>query len=190
MWQKIELYIISLWLLFLLVFINKIQIPFCFGQDCHFIGFSELLRNNVVPTICLFFMILGIIFYFRFDYRIIKGAPELPKKIVSIQNLNFETLSFLITYIIPIVTFDLDFDLDKNRNLLMFLLVLFLIGWIYIKTNMFYTNPSLAVLGFRIYKVDTEGTHDMTVIVKGKLKKGDNIYPIYLDDNIYFIKKT
>ena len=130
---------------------------------------------------------MGLIFYWRFNYGIEQGATNLPKKITVIEDLNFENLSFLITYIIPLVCFYLDFDLDKNRNRLMLFLVLFLIGWIFVKTNIFYTNPSLAVLGYRIYRIDTAESKRMIVIVKGRLKEGDDIYPKRIDDNIYFV---
>jgi hypothetical protein len=126
----------------------------------------------------------------EFKYRVVNAAPMLPKQIDHIENLNFETLSFLITYVIPLFCFDLDFDLNENRNFLMLILVLIIIGWIYVKTNIFYTNPSLAILGYRIYKVQTSKTRDMIVIVMGKLKKGDKIYPKRIDENIFFVKKS
>lgn len=188
MWLKIKLYVISLWLLFLLLLINKIQVPICFEPECTFIGFGNLLKLNIIPTISLFFIILGIIFYKTFDYEFVKGATFLPKKVVRIENLNFETLSFLITYIVPLVCFDLDFDLDKNRNLIMLFLVLVLIGWIYVKANIFYTNPTLAVLGYKIYKIDTISTKNMVVIIKGKLSVDDSISAKLIDENIYYLK--
>lgn len=188
--QKIELYIISLWFLFLLLFINKIHVPLFFGPDCSFVGFRELLRLNVVPSVSLGFIILGAILYWRFNYRVVQGASDLPMKITKIEDLYFENLSFLITYIIPLV----GFDLDSNRNRLMLLLVLILIGWFYVKANIFYTNPSLAVLGYRIYRIEAEltkngvkETNTMIVIVRGRLQKDQNIYPITLDDNILFV---
>lgn len=190
--QKIELYIISLWFLFLLLFINKIHVPLCFGDGCSFIGFWKLLLSNVVPTVSLGFIIAGAILYWRFNYIVEKGAKSLPMTITSIEDLYFENLSFLITYIIPLV----GFDLDSNRNRLMLFLVLFLIGWFYVKANIFYTNPSLAVLGYRIYKIDVsragnngkaETLTNMIVIVRGQLQKGDVIFPKTLDDNILFV---
>ena len=186
MWQKIELYIISLWFLFLLLFINKIHIPLCYGDGCKFIGLSEMIRTNVVPVVSFAFLILGGVFYWRFNYKIVEGAPTLPKKITRLEDLYFENLAFLITYIIPLI----GFDLDSNRNRLMLLLMLVLIGWFYVKANIFYTNPSLAVLGYRIYKIDTAESNNMIVIVRGRLKEGDNIYPRKIDENIFFVVRS
>lgn len=187
MWQKIKLYIISLWFLFILLFVNKV--PYCLNQECQFVGFTKLATEHIVVIFCSVFLILGVSFYFSFNYQIKQGATTLPKTIKKIENLNFETLSFLITYVVPLVCFDLDFNLDKDRNFLMLILVLFLIGWIYVKTNIFYTNPTLAVLGYRIYKVDTEKSLNMIVITNGKLEVGDAIKSKLIDENIYFATK-
>lgn len=186
MWQKFELYIISIFLLFLLLFINKV--PYCFYGDCGFIGFKSLFTEYIVVVISVFFMVLAAIFFLRFNHQIIEGAPNLPVKVTKIENCNYETITFLATYIIPLVSFDLDFNLDKNRNLMMLFCVLFLIGWIYLKTNMFYTNPTLAVLGFHIYKINTLNEEGIIVIIKGKAKKNDWLYCKHISDNIYYAK--
>ena len=72
----------------------------------------------------------------------------------------------------------------------MIFLILFLIGWIYVKTNIFYTNPTLAVLGYRIYKVDSQESQNMIVIVSGKLVIGDAIRTKKIDEKIYFATKV
>jgi hypothetical protein len=187
MWQKIKLYIISLFLLFLLLFLNKV--PYSFSGDSEFIGFKAFFtKENLVVTISIIFMLLAAIFYFLFNFQIAEAATNLPVQITKIENYNFETVTFLATYIIPLVCFDLDFDLDKNRNLFMLFCVLFLIGLIYIKTNMFYTNPTLAVLGFHIYKINTIKQEGIIVIIKGKVKRDDWLFCKHISDNIFYAK--
>lgn len=185
---KIQLYILSLWLLFVLLFVNKIYIPLCF-ENCEFIGFKELFFKNIIPIVCLIFIVLGFVFFFKFKY-IIKGAKSLPEQIVEIENLNWEHLTFLVTYVIPLLSFDLDFDLTKNRNGLMFILVLLAIGLIYVKTNMFYNNPTLAILGYHIYKVNTKSKKHIVLITKGTLVEENWIEYKHINDNIYFAIKS
>src|ERR1700689_2588015 len=96
---KIQFYIISLWFLFFFLFLAKINIPTEFNC-CQLAGWADLIKTNIFPLICIFMMLLGIIFYIRLDYVIIKGAKTLPREIKKIENINFETLSFLATYII------------------------------------------------------------------------------------------
>jgi hypothetical protein len=185
---KIQLYILSLWLLFALLFVNKVDIPICF-ENCEFIGFTQLLKTNVIPTISLVFLILGFVFYFKFKY-IIRGAKSLPEQIKEMENLNWEHLTFLVTYVIPLLSFDLDFDLAKNRNGLMFFLVLLVIGLIYVKTNMFYNNPTLAILGYHIYKVNTTNKKHIVLISKEVLVEENWIEYKHISDNIYFAIKS
>jgi hypothetical protein len=190
MWQKIQLFIISLWLLFFLILIYTIQIPICFSKEYQFIGLWALTKMNVVPIICFLLMMLGLLFYKFFNYKFIQGAPGLPQKVNEIQDINYETVSFLITYIIPLLFFVVGADISAYRNFIVLILTLLIIGIIYCRTNMFYTNPTLAILGFHIYKVTTNQNKDIIVIIRGKLNLADDFYPRLIDDNIYFIKKS
>lgn len=184
---KLQLYVLSLFILFALLFINNVHSPIrCYCIGCDFIGWGNWFSENIIPTFCVLGMIAGILIFRNFKHRVVKGAKKNAQPIQKIENLNFETLSFLITYVIPLVCFDLDFHLYENRNGLMLVLVMGLMGWIYVKANMFYTNPTLAVVGFRIYKVDLPGEEGMIVITRGKLAKGDSIRYRLIDENIYY----
>lgn len=134
-------------------------------------------------------MIIGIIFYKIFDYKVIKGAPDLPQTVIKIKDINYETVTFLITYIIPLLFFVVGTDLSIYRNFILLILVLLIIGIIYCKTNMFYSNPTLAILGFHVYQIETKVNEEMIVIIKGKLHVNDDFYPTLIDDNIYFITR-
>lgn len=186
MFEKIKLFIISLWFLFLLLFIMKVDIPITFEEHSKFIGFRTLIETNVIPLFALIFLILGFAFYVDFNNSISKGAPDLPRQISSIKNINSETLSFLATYVIPLACL----DLDKGRALFLLILLIALIGWIYIKTNLFYTNPTLVILGFKVYQIDTASEKEMIIITKHALKKHDYILPRPINENIYFAKKS
>ena len=146
MFQKVQLYIISLWFLFFLLFVSTVKIPLCFESECKFIGFKELFIGNSIASFSLLFMIIGTVFYFDFNRGVTRGASLLPKKVIKLKNQNSETLSFLATYIIPLACL----DMDKTRSLPILILILILIGWIYIKTNLFYTNPTLSIGGFKL----------------------------------------
>ncbi len=185
---KIQLYILSLWLLFILLFINKVKVPLCLS-DCEFIGWKELFLDNIIPTISFVVVILGFVFYFRFKY-IVSGNKSLPEKVTEIENINWEHLTFLVTYVIPLLSFDLDFNLDKDRNSLMFFLVLIIIGLIYVKTNMFYTNPTLAILGYHIYKISTTNRNNAIFISRDVILENDWIEHKLLSDNIYIANKS
>lgn len=190
---KIELYILSLWLLFFLLFANKIDFPICFGTGCRYIGTWQLLKTNWIPLICVIGMVYGIYAFWRFKHRVMDSSKQGPWAIDEIENISFENLGFLATYIIPLLCFDLDFHLDEGRNAVMLLLVLIAIGAVYIKANLYYTNPSLALMNFRIYRISYKHQGEIkkaVVISREKLKVTDKIFAKHIDENIYYVKKT
>lgn len=187
--EKFELYILSLWFLFLLIIVVTIDVPFCYGDNCKFIGLLPLLQKNIVSIIALLFLAFGTLFYLRFDYRI-AGSKSIAAKIVKIEDVNYEHLTFLTTYIIPLICF----NLTSTRYLLALGLLLVIIGIIYIKTDKFYANPTLAVLGFRVYKVTLDTRlglkENLVVISKERLTEGDKINRLSLDEKVYFARKV
>lgn len=181
---KLEFYIISLWLLFLLVFFLTLDIPISFDKDSTFIGFQELFKRNIIPCIALVFLLYGTFLCKKYKYKI-RGTMQLPIKITNIENINHEHLTFLATYIIPLICI----DFSKPQNLVVFTLLLIIIGSIYIKTNLFYANPTLALLGYYIYQVETDCPNYPKAIFISceRLYKNDSVQYIQLDERILYV---
>lgn len=187
--RKIGLFFLSLWLLFLLMIIITANIPMCFKTDWEFVGFINLLKENIVPFICIIALSIGIVSYLDFRFQM-RGAPELSFKVTEIENVDYEHLTFLTTYIIPLVCF----NFDNTRYQVVFVLILFVIGIIYVRTDLFYANPTLAILQFRIYKVtgefrNGEVRHNRILITRQRLTKQDRVKYIKLDERIYYAFK-
>ena len=187
--RKIGLFFLSLWLLFLLIIIITVDIPLCFSGDCEFVGWIYLLKNNIIPIFCILALSIGLVSFLDFRFQM-QGTPELAFKIIESENIDYEHLTFLTTYIIPLVCF----QFDNFRYILTFLIILFVIGLIYIRTDLFYANPTLAILGFRIYKVSGEFRNgeirkERILITKNILKTDDRIKYFKLDERIYYASK-
>ena len=105
--RKIGLYFLSLWLLFFLIIIITADIPFYWSSDWEFVGLNYLLLNNIVPMICVIALLIGALSYYDFNHRI-TGTPELSFEITEIENIDYEHLTFLTTYIVPLVCFNFD----------------------------------------------------------------------------------
>ncbi len=188
--RKIGLFFLSLWLLFLLMIIITVDIPVCFSGNCEFIGFNYLLSHNVIPIIGIISLIIGAFSYYDFKFQM-KGAPERSFKITEIENVDYEHLTFLTTYIVPLVTF----NFASVRYQIVFVILLIVIGIIYIRTDLFYANPTLAILKFRIYKVNGELKGEETqknkiLITRESLSKDDRVKYVKLDERIYYAIKV
>lgn len=185
--KKFNLYLISLAALFVFFIILTFNTP------CHFDFKSkkewfDLATSNYVSVISFLALVYSIFAYrnFKFD---LNGATELPFEIKKIEGANYEHLTFLATYIVPLVSF----DFESNRQMVVLAILLILMGVIYIKTDLFYANPSLALLGFHIYKADGQFKtclkEDIILISRQTFKAGEYVSYIKLDERIYYVKR-
>ena len=188
---KTVLYILSLWLLFLSLLImsyDKVLIKnvwdYIFTENFTF-SISSLKVRNIVFIVSLIFIFIGAIILIVLANSFGSGW-SVACTVSDISNENHEHLEFLTTYIMPLVFT----DVDSKRTVLNLGLMIFVIGAIYVKTNRFYSNPSLAILGFRIYKanVHDRGVKKCTIICRGVLKSTDSIKYIKIDDETYLAK--
>ena len=174
---KLRFYFMSLWLLFVLIFLLTVDIPICFSKDAHFIGFGPLLKRNWLAFISLFFAILGW-----------AGVTNPPYEIESIKNENYEYLTFLTTYIIPLICI----DLTKIRYVFVLAVLLVLIGFIFIRMDLYCGNPTLALMGYRLYRAEIKGVDapdGIVLISKDRLSKRSAIKWISIDKYVWIAKE-
>lgn len=187
--RKIDLYILSLGLLFIFIAIITIKVPDRPFAINDFAEWKALLLANYLPVLST--LLLAYCFYaykkFNFDLR---GATDIPFEVKKIESVNYEHLTFLATYVVPLISF----DFDKGQQMIVLALLLVVMGAIYIKTDLFYANPSLALLGFHIYRTDGHfkdgGREGIILVCRGRLIKGQKVPYIKLDDRIYYAKGT
>lgn len=189
---KVGMYLLSLWLLLVLIFVNKIDIDLCFG--CKFASWAELsaiAAKNYLPAMCVAVLVVSLVFYAVFT-RIIQGAKDGPFKVVEIEDKSADHLVFLATYVIPL----LSFSLDTPRQVVSLVITLTLIGAIYVRTNLFYANPTLSLLGFKICTVKFEQggagvpTGAAVLIAREDIDPGTIVNMLRLDKNIFFARKA
>lgn len=180
---KIGLYIVSLVLLFVSIILktfNYVSFTFCDSSEC----VKNFLLHNIPSLICLIFIGIGF-FVYKLYFKELDGDFGHPKTIKTIENISNNHLSFLATYILPFVTFD--FKDERNWIILIFLLII--IGIIYVKTNFFYTNPTLSLFGVYVYYITFDGDDNKIIAIsRRKLKSSEIIKRRHIDENIYFVK--
>lgn len=184
---KLSLYCISLWILMFMLIVLKIDIPEITDKSKLQI-ILEFVQSNIFSLICFIIIIFGLFGYLYFKDSL-KNAKHLPVEIENCESVNYENLSFLATYVIPLVCF----PLENEREIFVLFAVIIIIGCIFVKTNLYYTNPSLVLLGFNVYSIkckDNKGFGNGIVIVKGRLKANDSIKYMSISDNVYFARRV
>ena len=187
--RKVDLYILSLGLLFVFFIIIAAKPPASYFSFNDAGSWRTLLANNLLPVVSILGLIYCLFAYFRFDFDL-KGANEIPFEVKKLENINYEHLTFLATYVVPLISF----DFGSGRQMIVLALLLVVMGVIYIKTDLFYANPSLALLGFHIYRAsgyfkngEREG---ITLICRERLVENQKLSYIKLDDRIYYARGT
>lgn len=185
---KIEFYILSLRLLFVLAFVLTVDIPISFAPDAKFIGFGPLIKRNWVAIISLLMVFVSCIISLKLEHRF-NGAHNPVAKVISIKNENYEHLTFLTTYIIPLICI----NLDETRYVIVLIILLVIIGKIYVKMDLYLGNPTLALQGYHLYRIEAEGfssTDGILVISKDKLSSGSKIKWMKMTDSIWVAKEN
>lgn len=188
--RKIDLYILSLGLLFVFFFIITAKAPSLPFDIKNLDAWRGLIASNLLPTISLLVVTYCWYAYRQFSYDL-EGATEIPFEITTIEDINYEHLTFLATYVVPLISF----DFGSIRQIVVLALLLIVMGVIYIKTDLFYANPSLALLGFRIYRAsgnfkNNENRSGIILISRSKLSEGKKVSYIRLDDRIYYVQEA
>lgn len=184
--KKVDLYILSLSILFLFIAILTFKIPNG-GITFTFKSITSLLSINIIPSVCLLLLAYSVFAYLRFSHHL-KGTTQIPFTVTKIESINYEHLTFLATYVIPLISF----DFADPRQCIIFFMLLIIMGIIYIKTDLFYANPALALLGFHIYKADCDfknGVREGVIIIsRNRVNKNSMHAYISLDERIYYTK--
>ncbi len=110
----------------------------------------------------------------------IVGMPISSKS--KIENSGSCILQYFLTYVIPFVTIEV---LDW-QNVATYGIIFFVIGVIYIKSDLIYLNPTLLLLGYKIYKVTT--INDEIVVITNNNKFLNNPI-IKIGAGVYFERK-
>jgi hypothetical protein len=179
------LFLVSYIPLFLILAIQNFNDAF-FDKNGIALDARQILANNILPLVLAVISILSFAYYLMFIRVNASAGFRNPKKIVRIKNTGVEYLSYLATYIIPFI----GLKFDTWNNIIATALLFLVIGFIYTKTNLLYANPTLAMLGYYIFKATFEDGEERNVISKGELKKNTAYRYKELGEDIYFIKTT
>lgn len=184
------LFFIAYYPLFLILLIqNSKLIDRIFS--CNFVNFKFVeLNDPFLWGISLGVIIfITIIIFLKFQ----ANTNTIQYKVLSVKDISHETLNYILTYLIAF----LSLDINSPKTILSIIILLFIIGVIYINSNMLYVNPILQLLGYSIYELSTTryGTNEEYKIIAiseiGKIKKCKYIDISLVNEgvkNIYFVK--
>ena len=186
---KFKLFSISLFAVWLVLFVKNVDVPLCFGRDCAFVGWHRLITyRNIVAFASLIMMIVSLLSLHQLFHRL-KGSPDgLTTIVTNISDRGFDyinTLATLVTLFSVILV-----PVNSLRDFIVFVLLIVVICICFLKTNLYYSNPLFAALGYRIYTVDSDSDklpNGSVVIFRGLLKDSARVKFYGISDNVYYL---
>lgn len=188
--QKIALYILSMTLFFVIVGILCMDLPICL--DGEFIGFEQLWVNTRVG----FAIIVTTIVIEIVVYRYLKNlwnhtSKELTVEVVKVNEQNYDTLTFIASFMIPLVSF----QLHQLSHWIVLTVLVIVVGIIFCNSKGYYTNPTLALIGFHLYNISIktqqldkeEQMHAIVMISRERLETGSKFRYVKITDEVGFV---
>lgn len=171
-----------LYAILLILYINKFN---NIQKIIQIIRFEDIISSVFIITLILL-CIISIITCI--DLKRTKGNEN--HKFNNIENTGDTMISYMMTYIVPILSIDPSSHKTLTVNLILYLLI----GFMYIKLSLIYLNPLWLVCGYYIYKSENDTViisnisyGELRCLVGVRLKSsvlGNNIYLIQKKDNI------
>lgn len=180
---QILLFIISYAPLYLILFFQNLNDDVFEKKTGDFIGFTEMIKLNLTSITFLLLIIVSISLYFIF-FNIVLTQASGKHEIKEVKSNNVEHLSYLATYILPFV----GLKFDSWQSILATISLFYVLGHIYIKTNMILTNPTLTFFKYSISTVVDSKDKTKLIIHKGEIPKNKEIDLVPLIDNIFILK--
>ena len=191
--DEIKLYILSLAVLFFIVLLITFRAdvsPDNYVEIMSYWDWTVLwLTSNWLPTLVIISMLYCEVIRREFEHKLDGGAGD-SLYITDCKSENYEQLTFLATYIIPFF----GFSFTEPGRLLAYGVLLFVIGMIFVKTDKYYANPTLALFGYKLYRVtmaDAQQRYESVIVItKSDLNNNQSVNYKLLSHNVFFVRKV
>jgi hypothetical protein len=175
-----------LWLIFLTSYlIQKFELLQKDNLDKNSLQLLQILFSNVENLIVLIiFVVLITIPLIILIWYINNRIKENPKefKIKTKINMTNEYILYVITYIFPFISEDI-IDLS---NLFSLVIVIITLGILYIGANLYYVNPTLSILGYKLYRITDDSDNELVLLSKmSAIPQNKSIMINEINENIY-----
>ena len=130
------------------------------------------------------FLVFGVMLIYFF-WLAPTVTPDPQVKVRELQGRDSDAMSYMATYLLPFVVY----PLDGWQQIVALAIVVFVLGYVYVNSNMIYINPMLNLVGFHLYDVAVE--HDdkhYSLIAHRRITYGDTLHPITLGNGIIMDK--
>lgn len=145
---------------------------------------KEIYERSIPWIIFAVFLALLILISISTLILLKSGSGRRKKDIVDLEKPDDTVLSYIMTYVIPLIANE-----DSSTEVYIVNILLFiLIGYIYLRLNLIYLNPLWAIFGHIVYR-DANKDMVITNLSREALKNKESLYGYYLSNDIFVAHK-
>lgn len=111
------------------------------------------LFNGTSDYINILLLILSVFSIIQLKRAIKNSGEGTHSLVMEVEN---KTASHFLNYISIYLISCVGLSINKPEDVFVFIFLMFLIGYIYISNNMFYINPTLNLMGYKVFDVKLE----------------------------------
>lgn len=121
--------------------------------------------------------LLGISVYFRLSRRLNPTRIT----VASVQRRDAEAMSYIVSYIIPFLAMPFQ-SLEEALSLGVFF---FVIGILYVNSNMIHINPMLNLSGYHLFEISVNSGATYSLITRREVIRGDTVSAVKASNGIF-----
>jgi hypothetical protein len=165
---------------------TRIMLFLCSYLPLSLIFFLLFLDNSVpLASLSLLAGISGLIWTLLYLKEANKLVPS-REEVAEVSKRDSEVVGYIAGYLVPFVTIPFE-SLAQALALGVFVLV---ICFIYVNSNMIYLNPTLGLLGYRLYEVTLEGGGTHFLVTRSRVVRSQVLYVVKNGENILLEKRS
>src|SRR5947209_3866421 len=138
-----------------------------------------LVKNRTVAIVVLSLGLVGLIGIALY-LRTARQLSPTSVKVASLQRRDAEAMSYIVSYIIPFLAIPFQ-TVAEAVSLGVFFFVL---GIIYVNSNMIHINPMLNLSGYRLYEITLENGAVHSLITRRVVVRGDVVNAVKAGEGI------
>jgi hypothetical protein len=105
--------------------------------------------------------------------------------VASVISRDGDAMSYIVTYLLPFLAV----NFNAVGDVISLAIVFFVIGLLYVNSNMIYTNPVLNLSGFHIFEIeDGEGKTTALICKRSYIRTGSELNVVSLGDYVLMEK--
>lgn len=155
------------------------------------IPFHPLFLTCAFECMCVIWIIVALFSILEFNKMQTANFVSQNESITECENISDSSVAFFMTYVLPMI---MD-DIGTVKGFLIFMLLMTMLWVLMWKTNLYYQNPILTILGYEIISFKFEHTQLLSfqekccvgITRKTNIDDGMHVKRQYIADNVFII---